>query len=109
MGDLSLRIISTWGSIHSVGLTELQVFDLNGQKIKLKATDFDLNWNASTKNIGNIINDNYKTINSKHMWTSTIPDSFEYLEVSIKIDIEEKIGSIKIWNYNSKDTLKGIK
>ena len=39
---LILRIISTWGSLHVVGLTGLELFSETGNKIPLKLCNISL-------------------------------------------------------------------
>ena len=126
---LQIRVVSTWGNIHVVGFTELQLYDkegilsyflylylfknFKGQKILLKPADFQIiNSNFTNhKNLANLLNGVYKTIDEKNMWFSNMPAPPDCLEMIIEIERNINLGFLLLWNYNKSliESVKGIK
>ena len=110
---IKLRVISTWGNVHNAGLTEIQLFSINSQKIELKPCDISIK-NTSFQNakaIKNMINGVYKTIDEENMWFAYMPEPPSCLEICILIKNDITIGGLLIWNYNKSliESIKGIK
>lgn len=111
--QLKLRIISTWGCAHSAGLTEIQLFGSNYEKIPVSALDLSVkngSLNAS-KGLKAIVNGEYQTVEEENMWISQLPTLPECLEICILFDKHIEIGGICLWNYNRSliDSVKGVK
>ncbi|KAL4511622.1 hypothetical protein ABPG72_012467 [Tetrahymena utriculariae] len=108
-----IRVISTWGSAHLVGLTEIKVYDEDGCNIKLKPEDLMIEGGpqTSSRNIYRICDGVYDTIDSEHMWFGTMPDPPKCMEIGIKFKSNKGIGALRVWNYNKSliDSVKGIK
>ncbi|KAL4471398.1 hypothetical protein ABPG74_008291 [Tetrahymena malaccensis] len=108
-----IRVISTWGSAHLVGLTEIKVYDEDGCNIKLKPEDLLIEGGlqTSSRNIYRICDGVYDTIDSEHMWLGTMPDPPKCMEIGIKFKSSKGIGALRVWNYNKSliDSVKGIK
>ena len=112
---ISIYILSSYNIYtNQIGLTEIELFDKNGDKIPIieasASSSFengdDINKNNNTKTIMNLFNGNCHTVLDDDMWTSPFyPD----LKIDIIIEGTASIGSFVIWNYNGKDVNKGVK
>ena len=111
--QLKIRIISTWGCAHSAGLTEIQLFGSNYEKIPVSALDLSVKnglFNA-TKGLKAIVNGEYQTVEDENMWISQLPALPDCLEICVLFDKNIEIGGICLWNYNKSliDSVKGVK
>ena len=110
---IQFRMISTWGSISQGGLTEIQIFDEDGEKIELKATEFHLKncGLSSIKTIYRLINGVVNTTEEDNMWLCHMPAPPITPELTITIKSKKMIGGFRIWNYNKSliDSIKGVK
>jgi hypothetical protein len=61
---ITLVIQSTWGSSTMVGLTEVQLFDMDNRLVQLHPSNLKLRNSQSIKPIDTIINNCYRTINA---------------------------------------------
>jgi len=111
--QLRFRIISTWGNIHNAGLTEIQLYSSNYEKILLSPLDISLKNGSisSSKSLKSLINGEYQTIEEENMWFSQMPAPPECLEICIFFDRGFELGGLSIWNYNRSliESVKGIK
>ncbi len=111
--QLQFRIISTWGSVSQAGLTELQIFNEDGEKIELKPSEFHLRncGLSSIKNINKITDSVIYTTEEEHMWLCSMPAPPTTPEIYLNINSAKGIGAIRIWNYNKSliESTKGIK
>ena len=109
---LSLIIISNWGDLNKVGITEIQLFDIKKRKIPISECHV---FNGNEENISRIHNNKYHTLNERDMWISTYDNKsdkkikIEMYILNNKYNSIDKIDSILIWNYNGRDLNKGIK
>ena len=109
---LSLIIISNWGDLNKVGITEIQLFDIKKRKIPISECHV---FNGNEENISRIYNNKYHTLNERDMWISTYDNKsdkkikIEMYILNNKYNSIDKIDSILIWNYNGRDLNKGIK
>ena len=105
---LKIQIISTWGCTHSVGITEIEIFDLLNEPIKLTCDDILLE-NCESSSVSRLIDGVMHTNNSKHMWLAPLPCAPLYLTISITVT--QMISGVRIWNYNKGilDSTKGVK
>ena len=109
---LSLIIISNWGHLNKVGITEIQLFDIKKRKIPISECHV---FNGNEDNISRIHNNKFHTLNERDMWTSTYDNKsdkkikIEMYILNNKYNSIDKIDSILIWNYNGRDLNKGIK
>jgi len=71
---ISLKILSTWGYSHIVGITEIEVFDVRGEKVKLEVSNLKI-LNAggnATLNAHWMLNGIYLTTDEWNMWTTAM-------------------------------------
>ena len=121
---ISFHLISSYNIYAGqIGLTEIQLYDINNSKIPIihaYATSIttamtnrasltkigDINRNLNTILIKKLFNNKYHTVNEHDMWLSPFaPD----LKVEVFIDRKVTLKKIVIWNYNAKDVSKGVK
>lgn len=105
MTEVVIRILTTHGDPHLCGLTEVELFDPQGQKIRLIPTNLNvrnIGRNAQVQQARQLINDVKFTTESKHMMVANLPPPVgsRSLEVVICVSKSQRICSLKIWNYN---------
>ena len=64
-----LNILSNWGNKKQIGITGIEVFDVNNQKIKIKECKVE---GGSSDHLERLFNDKIYTINENDMWLSDI-------------------------------------
>ena len=109
-----LNIISNWGNKKHLGITEIEIFDINNQKIKIKECKVE---GGNNEHIERLYNDKIYTINENDMWLLDINNnnkSKNILNIKLYFYIYnyinlESINNINIWNYNGGELNKGIK
>ena len=108
-----LNILSNWGSKKQIGMTGIEIFDINNQKIKIKECKVE---GGINKHIERLFNDKIYTTNEKDMRITDIDTNNTTNSLNIKIYFYisncinlESINNINIWNYNSWELNKGIK
>ena len=116
-----INIISNWGNKKKVGMTEIELFDMNNRKIKINNIKIKgIDGNNSHENISRLYNNKIHTINDNEMWSMDISkrNIFSnflniYLYIYANIDnnkpLMESINYILIWNYNGWEVNKGVK
>lgn len=105
---MKIEIQSTWGCTHSVGITELEILDLDCNSIPITSEDIVLE-NCASSSVSRMIDGVKYTNNSKHMWLAPLPPPPLPLTISIKL-LQPPLG-LRIWNYNKSilDSTKGLK
>mmetsp|Transcript_34417 Transcript_34417/g.60330 ORF Transcript_34417/g.60330 Transcript_34417/m.60330 type:complete len:1207 (+) Transcript_34417:737-4357(+) len=113
MTELVLRILSTWGSPHLAGLTEVEVYNLDGEKIHIGTGTIQVKNQGigALSNVAKLVDGVAKTTEEKHMWVGQMPNPPACLEICIALAANEKVGGLKVWNYNKSllDAVKGVK
>ena len=110
---LIIKPLSSWNSGNFIGLTEIQLYDKLNQIIQILPNSITIK-NASfnnMKNVKNLINGVYETIDENQMWSCNLPQFPLNLEIQINFSKEIELGGLKIWNYNknSIEISKGVK
>ena len=108
-----LNILSNWGNKKQIGITGIEVFDVNNQKIKIKECKVE---GGSSDHLERLFNDKVYTINENDMWLSDINtnNSIKNLNLRLYFYISnyiclESINNINIYNYNGWELNKSIK
>ena len=116
-----INILSNWGNKKKVGMTEIELFDMNNRKIKINNIKIKgIEGNSAHENISRLYNNKIHTINDNEMWSMDISkrNIFSqflniYLYIYANIDnnksLLENINYILIWNYNGWEVNKGVK
>lgn len=110
---LRIRVISSWNGANLAGLTEIQLFNGQGEQIKLFSNEIQVK-NSSFSNakcLKNLINGQFCTTEQENMWLAALPESPETLEIQIFFPENCDLAAIFIWNYNKSliDSGKGVK
>jgi len=108
-----LNILSNWGNKKQIGITGIEVFDVNNQKIKIKECKVE---GGSNEHLERLFNDKIYTINENDMWLSDINTNNSYKNLNLKLYFYisnyvclESINNINIYNYNGWELNKSIK
>ena len=109
-----LNIISNWGNKKHLGITEIEIFDINNQKIKIKECKVE---GGNSEHTERLFNDKIYTINENDMFLLDINNnnnSKNVLNIKLYFYIYnyinlESINNINIWNYNGLELNKSIK
>lgn len=116
---LKLNFTQTWGDLHYLGLTSLEVFGIDGQSIPLHvnmitADPQDLHslsgHERDDRTLDKLIDGTNVTISDEHMWLVPFTSGQQHL-VNIEFPQSITISGIRIWNYNKNvdDTYRGAK
>ena len=110
--ELVIRVMSTLGNPHVCGITELELFDDQAQKIPLSASCIMVRnqGNGPKISVEKLINGKKLTKDDKQMWLGYLPAPPNRLEILVRFDKTINIGGLKIWNYNKGilDCTKGV-
>jgi len=97
-----MTVLSTYGSKSECGLTEVDILDQKGtiitimQSIKV--------FNSPLENQHQLLRliDGYTyTVDDKHMWSCNLPLSNDkFVKIEFTFLTVERVGGIRIWNYN---------
>lgn len=112
---ITLRILSTWGDYHYVGMNGISFFNTEGQQIQVNSTVSYPELQTDPRVSNNLIDGVNNTISDNHSWLSPFIDttlhSFSIKSpnfVSFYFDQPEEIGAIQFWNYR-KTPNRGVK
>jgi len=111
--ELIIKVLSTFGHPHVCGLTEIELFDNNGEKIPLVPSCLMVrNLGKGPKvSLDRLINMTKATNDARNMWHGYLPGRPNNLELQIFYSKEANLAGIRIWNYNKSilDCTKGAK
>ncbi|XP_029432496.1 protein KIAA0556 homolog isoform X2 [Rhinatrema bivittatum] len=99
---VTMEILSNWGNSSSVGLTEVQFFDLRNQKIFVSPHDVDVRNADYPGDLNCLVNGKTKTTKERFMWTCPFhpPVQLYFVIRNPGKSCDFAISKIKIWNYN---------
>ncbi|XP_051789759.1 katanin-interacting protein [Erpetoichthys calabaricus] len=99
---VTMEILSNWGSPTTVGLTEVQFFGLNQQKLFVSPHDIDVRNTDHPGELGVLVNGKTKTTKERHMWTCPFNPPVQLYFIIRNPERSQNFGisKIKIWNYN---------
>eukprot|EP00057_Strongylocentrotus_purpuratus_P022591 XP_011677065.1 PREDICTED: uncharacterized protein KIAA0556 [Strongylocentrotus purpuratus] len=112
--EVIIEINSNWGHPSRVGVTEVQFFDLEGQRLTLQPSSLDVrNASESKGELANIVNARMKTTKERNMWSCEYEKGSPVL-LLFRIPASSAgsgISKMRIWNFNKtlKDLSIGIK
>ncbi|XP_030841044.1 protein KIAA0556 [Strongylocentrotus purpuratus] len=112
--EVIIEINSNWGHPSRVGVTEVQFFDLEGQRLTLQPSGLDVrNASESKGELANIVNARMKTTKERNMWSCEYEKGSPVL-LLFRIPASSAgsgISKMRIWNFNKtlKDLSIGIK
>ncbi|XP_056661474.1 katanin-interacting protein isoform X3 [Monodelphis domestica] len=116
---LQLNFTASWGDVHYLGLTGLEVVGKDGQSLpitldKMSALPRDLNdlpeYTDDSRTLDKLIDGTNITVEDEHMWLIPFSPGEDHL-ITIYFDKAENIVGLRFWNYNKspEDTYRGAK
>ncbi|XP_078793926.1 katanin-interacting protein isoform X4 [Oryzias latipes] len=99
---VTMEILSNWGNLLQVGLTEVQFFCRRNKKIYVSPHDLDVRNADFPGNLGALVNGKMKTTKERYMWTCPFhpPIQLYFIIRNMERSLDFGISCIKIWNYN---------
>ncbi|XP_013381133.1 protein KIAA0556 isoform X4 [Lingula anatina] len=104
--ELHLVLLSNWGHPSRIGLTEIQAFDSEGNRIDLTCGDVQVYGAKDCKgDLDNLFNGRFKTTKERNMWScSFVPEKPVEITLNVKRGKDSSkefgISKLRIWNYN---------
>uniref|UniRef100_H0XE98 Katanin interacting protein n=2 Tax=Otolemur garnettii TaxID=30611 RepID=H0XE98_OTOGA len=116
---LQLNFTASWGDLHYLGLTGLEVVGKDGQALpvhlhQIAASPRDLNelpeYTDDSRTLDKLIDGANITMEDEHMWLIPFSPGLDHV-VTIRFDRAESIAGLRFWNYNKspEDTYRGAK
>ncbi|XP_016071721.1 PREDICTED: uncharacterized protein KIAA0556 homolog [Miniopterus natalensis] len=116
---LQLNFTASWGDLHYLGLTGLEVVGKDGQALpislhQISASPRDLNdlpeYTDDSRTLDKLIDGANITMEDEHMWLIPFSPGLDHV-VTICFDSAESIAGLRFWNYNKspEDTYRGAK
>ncbi|KAL1787305.1 KIAA0556-like isoform X2 [Sigmodon hispidus] len=116
---LRLNFTASWGDLHYIGLTGLEVVGKDGQALpihphQLSASPRDLNdlpeYTDDSRTLDKLIDGVNITTEDEHMWLIPFSPGLDHV-VMIHFDRAQSIAGLRLWNYNKspEDTYRGVK
>ncbi|KAM8779603.1 katanin-interacting protein [Rhynchonycteris naso] len=116
---LQLNFTTTWGDLHYLGLTGLEVVGKDGQALpislhQLSASPRDLNdlpeYTDDSRTLDKLIDGTNITMEDEHMWLVPFSPGLDHV-VTVRFDRAQSIAGLRFWNYNKspEDTYRGAK
>ncbi|XP_047289799.1 katanin-interacting protein isoform X12 [Homo sapiens] len=116
---LQLNFTASWGDLHYLGLTGLEVVGKEGQALpihlhQISASPRDLNelpeYSDDSRALDKLIDGTNITMEDEHMWLIPFSPGLDHV-VTIRLDRAESIAGLRFWNYNKspEDTYRGAK
>ncbi|KAG8432891.1 hypothetical protein GDO86_017231 [Hymenochirus boettgeri] len=116
---LQLNFTLTWGDLHYLGLTGLEVVGKEGQALKIslnQITACPLNLNIlpdyqdDSRTLDKLLDGVNITNEDSHMWLIPFTSGEDHT-ISINFEKREEIAGLRLWNYNKspEDTYRGAK
>ncbi|KAG7397610.1 hypothetical protein PHYBOEH_000431 [Phytophthora boehmeriae] len=107
--EIHVKLLSTWGRTRAVGLTQICVYDLNGEELSIDLENVRLydqvngkplsKTNDMVRGLRRLFNGIAHTNADKDMWLGRLGDSGMLV---IKLEVSSAPSKLCVWNYNSK-------
>ncbi|CAH1795086.1 unnamed protein product [Owenia fusiformis] len=103
--ELHIELLSNWGHKSRIGLTEIQIFDMEKRRIPINESDLVLHGVKQPKgDLNNLFNGKFKSTKERNMWSCSFTpgEPVEFVFTLKNPDVEENFGlsKIKLWNFN---------
>jgi hypothetical protein len=107
---LVIEIATTWGDLHYVGLSGLEIFDASGRLIsvkdpmaQIKAVPSSINdlegYGADPRTVDKLFDGTPDTCDDLHAWLAPFSPHQPHT-VTVTLDSEVTLGMLRVWNYN---------
>ncbi|XP_077979703.1 LOW QUALITY PROTEIN: protein KATNIP homolog [Glandiceps talaboti] len=98
--NIVIQLLSNWGHPTRIGLTEVQFFDKNGQKISIDDSEIDVvNAREEKGDVSNIVNGKSKTTKERNMWSCNLASKSVQIVFQLPSQTSQP-SQVNIWNYN---------
>ena len=104
----SINILKTWGDMNYLGLTGIEVFDVEGKQIQIDARKIsahppDINilpgYGSDPRTVEKLIDGHYFTNDDLHVWLTPFTQGEDHT-ISIDLGRPTYISMVRVWNYN---------
>ncbi|KAL3662115.1 hypothetical protein V7S43_012916 [Phytophthora oleae] len=107
--EIKVKLLSTWSRTRAVGLTQICVYDLNGEELSVDLESVQLydqptgralsKTNDMVRGLPRLFNGVAETNREKDMWLGRLGDSGILL---LKFEVSSTPSKLCVWNYNGK-------
>ncbi|KAE8890821.1 hypothetical protein PF005_g21864 [Phytophthora fragariae] len=107
--EIHVKLLSTWSKTRAVGLTQICVYDLNGQELAVDLESVQLfdqptgktlpRTNDMVRGLHKLFNGVAQTNAEKDMWLGRLGDSGVLL---VRFEVSSAPSKLCVWNHNSK-------
>ncbi|KAK3267982.1 hypothetical protein CYMTET_23489, partial [Cymbomonas tetramitiformis] len=115
----TLRLLSSWGGLRSVGLTEVDFYDRHNKRILLAPGSVTLRGGApegqaSAAIVRRLVDLKAQTTNDRNMWVGQLPQQPAGSPLELRFCMPAGVGTVstlQIWNYNKSinESAKGVR
>lgn len=118
--ELSVRLLSTWGGASMVGLSEIEIYDEEHERVPLHANCLSMRGAGAAppdspqrRSLARVVDGHAKTTREAHMWLGNMPTAEEVaesgpLEVVLRLPSDLIVGKVRVWNYNKSLVLSTV-
>ncbi|XP_048645653.1 katanin-interacting protein isoform X2 [Marmota marmota marmota] len=108
MGDavcVTMEILSTWGSVSRVGLTEVEFFDVSNTKLYVSPHDVAVRSSGSPGELGSLVNRNLASERDPPVWTCPFrpPLQLRFVVRNPRRHPDFRLAKVKVVNYWTED------
>ncbi|KAL3274364.1 hypothetical protein HHI36_015762 [Cryptolaemus montrouzieri] len=97
--QIDLALLSNWGHPDRIGLTGLEIIEMNNKVINLGINNISTNHDRRKRTIDRLFNNHNLTVDSNSMWCTEYKDGGNIV-LTINLDDYIYISGLRIWNYN---------
>lgn len=98
---LEIKIYNNWGDKYLVGLNGIEMFDINGEEVKIEKvwTDSDTGDHSKYGRTENVADGVVRTRDERHAWSAPAPHQAP-LALTLLLASTITLALLRIWNYN---------
>eukprot|EP01060_Flectonema_neradi_P032226 TRINITY_DN5086_c1_g2_i2.p1 TRINITY_DN5086_c1_g2~~TRINITY_DN5086_c1_g2_i2.p1 ORF type:complete len:1083 (+),score=169.17 TRINITY_DN5086_c1_g2_i2:115-3249(+) len=118
---LTINCIDTWGDPHYIGLNSIEIFDGDGEKIRIRDPKSQVSGNPESINVlpeysndprvvQNVVDGVSRTCDDIHVWLAPFTPGSDHL-ITIDTQTVSRISMLRFWNYNKSrpHSYRGVK
>ncbi|XP_062848566.1 katanin-interacting protein isoform X2 [Trichomycterus rosablanca] len=109
--QLVMRILSTWGDRHYVGLNGLEIFSASGEPIAPQHVTAVVNGLVEVNSdVSTVADGVQRTQDDSHMWQAPFTPG-KSCEIRLDLGEKRRLAMIRVWNYNKSRiySVRGVK
>ncbi|XP_026114123.1 protein KIAA0556-like isoform X1 [Carassius auratus] len=103
---LVIKILSTWGDRHYVGLNGIEIFSSSGEPVTpvhITADPPDINilpaYGKDPRVVTNLMDGAHRTQDDMHLWLAPFSPGHKHI-ISMDLGVRCSLAMIRVWNYN---------